>query len=63
MDIEYEGGEMEVVFNGEYVQEWLSRVGCDEIEMALKDSDTQGLFVPSGPYDLDYRYVVMPMRL
>jgi DNA polymerase-3 subunit beta len=61
--VTYEGPEMEIVFNGEYLAEWLTRVGTPEIEVALKDADTQGLFVPVGPCGFDYRYVIMPMRL
>ena len=61
--VTYDGPEMEIVFNGEYLTEWLARVGTAEIEVALKDADTQGLFVPVGAYEYDYRYVIMPMRL
>ena len=32
------------------------------ISLAVKDSETQGMFKPGDAADLDYRYVVMPMK-
>jgi DNA polymerase-3 subunit beta len=63
VEVSYDGEPMEIVFNGDYLLEWLGKVGSEEVEMNLRDGETQGLFTPAGSYPYDYRYVIMPMRL
>jgi len=38
-------------------------VGTPEVQMELKDGETQGLLRPADAEGIDYRYVVMPMRI
>lgn len=60
--VEYEGESLEIGFNPLYLVDFIGACGADSISIAVKDSETQGLFRPVGGSDLDYRYVVMPMK-
>jgi DNA polymerase-3 subunit beta len=62
LPIEYEGEEVEVGFNAQYLLDFLSAVGGDEIVLELRDAESQGLLHPGGDEPENYRYVVMPMR-
>ncbi|MFN7974094.1 MAG: DNA polymerase III subunit beta [Acidobacteriota bacterium] len=65
---ESSGPELLVSFNAHYLLDFLSAVGTEKIEIRLKDSETQALFLPAGEpgqkvEDTPYRYVIMPMRV
>ncbi len=60
--VEFEGDTIDIGFNPLYLLDFIGACGADSISIAIKDSETQGLFRPIGPSDLDYRYVVMPMK-
>jgi DNA polymerase-3 subunit beta len=60
--VEYEGESLDIGFNPLYLLDFIGACGADSISIAIKDSETQGLFRPVGGSDLDYRYVVMPMK-
>jgi DNA polymerase-3 subunit beta len=60
--VEFEGESLEIGFNPQYLLDFIGVCATDSISVALKDSETQGLLRPVGPSDLDYRYVVMPMK-
>jgi DNA polymerase-3 subunit beta len=60
--VEFEGATLEIGFNPQYLLDFVGICGSDSISIALKDSETQGLIRPIGGSDLDYRYVVMPMK-
>jgi DNA polymerase III subunit beta len=60
--VEFEGEGVEIGFNPSYLLDFISVCGSESVSISLKDSETQGLFKPGGISDLDYRYVVMPMK-
>jgi DNA polymerase-3 subunit beta len=62
LPIEYEGEEIEVGFNAQYLLDFLSAVGGEEVVLELRDAESQGLLHPGGDEPDNYRYVVMPMR-
>jgi DNA polymerase-3 subunit beta len=62
LPVEYTGGAVEIGFNAQYLLDFLAVVGNDGVELQLKDSDSQGLFLPAGDAGFEHRYVVMPMR-
>jgi DNA polymerase-3 subunit beta len=62
LPIEYEGDGVEVGFNAQYLLEFLSAVGGEEVVLELRDAESQGLLHPAGDEPQNYRYVVMPMR-
>ena len=60
--VEFEGANLEIGFNPQYLLDFIGICGSDSLSIALKDSETQGLIRPIGGTDLDYRYVVMPTK-
>jgi len=62
--LDYDGPELTVSFNAQYVLDFLGVITSPKVQFQLKDDSSQGLLVPiEEEGDLDYRYVVMPMRL
>jgi DNA polymerase-3 subunit beta len=60
---EYKGEPVEVGFNAQYLLDFLGAVGSEAVRLEVKDSESQGLLRAAGESAVDYRYVVMPMRL
>ncbi len=61
LDVGYEGDEMEIGFNVNYLLDALAAVDGNEVEIGLTDSSNSCLV--NAPGVTDTRYVVMPMRL
>jgi DNA polymerase-3 subunit beta len=60
----YDGPDVEIGFNAQYMLEFLRSVGTAEVEFHFKDSNSAGELRPrGGAEDTIYRYVVMPMRI
>jgi DNA polymerase III subunit beta len=60
--VEFEGDTLDIGFNPQYLLDFVGVCGADSLSISLKDGETQGLIRPVGTSDLDYRYVVMPMK-
>jgi DNA polymerase III subunit beta len=60
--IEFEGETLDIGFNPLYLLDFIGACGSESISISIKDGETQGLLRPIGPTELDYRYVVMPMK-
>jgi DNA polymerase-3 subunit beta len=63
LEVEYEGEALQIGFNPVYLLDFVGACATDTISISIKDSETQGLLRPVGSSDLDYQYVVMPMKL
>ncbi len=62
--VEYEGADIEIGFNAQYLLDFLRSVDGSEIEFRFKDSNSAGELRPhAGAPETVYRYVVMPMRI
>jgi DNA polymerase III subunit beta len=61
--VEYDGPEVTIGFNAQYIQEFLAVVPGEAVALELKNADSQGVLRPVGDTHTDHRYVVMPMRL
>ena len=61
LDIEYEGDEIEVGFNPNFILDALKVIEEDRVRVQLKDAQSSGLFMPEG--NDNCLYVVMPVRL
>ncbi len=59
--VEYNGDSIEIGFNVAYLQDVLSSLDSDKVEIALRDGNSSGLITGIGTPDC--KYVVMPMRL
>ncbi len=59
----YQGEAIEICFNALYLLDFLAGLESEEVILALKDDETQGLLRPKTEGDYEYKYVVMPMKL
>jgi DNA polymerase III subunit beta len=61
---EYEGPDLDIGFNAQYLLDFLRVIGQNEVAFELKDPKSAGELRPAGEGVKDqYRYVVMPMRI
>ncbi len=62
--VNYDGAEVEIGFNAQYLVDFLRNVEGSEVEFHFKDSNSAGELRPhAGTEGTVYRYVVMPMRI
>jgi DNA polymerase-3 subunit beta len=61
IEVNYEGNDLEVGFNVNYLLDALSAIDGQEVELGLTDSNSSCLI--RSPGNASARYVVMPMRL
>ena len=59
----YQGEPLEIGFNARYILDFLSNLESEQVQIDLKDGETQGLLKPSPSGDYDHQYVVMPVKL
>lgn len=61
---EYQGPDLEIGFNAQYLLDFLRSISQDKVAFELKDQKSAGELRPAGDSVPDqYRYVVMPMRI
>jgi DNA polymerase-3 subunit beta len=63
LDVEYAGDAIEIGFNSQYLLEFLSVIHEDNVSFEFKDEQSAGLLRPQSEDGVNYRYVVMPMRI
>jgi DNA polymerase-3 subunit beta len=61
MEVSYQGEEVEIGFNVNYLLDALAAIDVDQVEIGLTDSGSSCLI--RAPGNSDTKYVVMPMRL
>jgi DNA polymerase-3 subunit beta len=61
--IDYNGEAISIGFNAQYLLDFLAVVGSGEVILELKDEQSPALMRPPVSEPLDFKYVVMPMRL
>jgi len=59
--IDYEGDRLEIGFNVSYLQDVLSVLGTEQVQISVSDANSSALIEGMG--NDDAVYVVMPMRL
>ena len=60
---EYQGDELEIGFNAQYLQDFLNVIGLGQVAFEFKDANSQAQLRPVSDDNCDYKYIVMPMRL
>jgi DNA polymerase-3 subunit beta len=60
---EYNGDEVDIGFNAQYLQDFLNVVGDGAVAFEFKDGNSQAQLRPAEGGGYEYKYVVMPMRL
>lgn len=64
MELEYDGEQLDLGFNVDYLHDFLKNMDSDDVEMFVRDESSQGLFqIPEDNFDVEYKHVIMPMRL
>jgi DNA polymerase-3 subunit beta len=63
LEIGYDGEEMEIGFNANYLLEVLRYMPSDEVKVAFKAPERAATIVPAGEDGPDYLCLVMPLRL
>jgi DNA polymerase-3 subunit beta len=63
LEIGYEGEELEIGFNANYLLEVIRYMPTDEVDVAFKAPERAATIVPAGNEDIDYLCLVMPLRL
>jgi len=63
VEVGYRGSQLEIGFNARYLLDFLSAVNEPKFSLHLKDEQTQGMLTPLSDGDMEYRYIVMPMRI
>ena len=61
LEVDYNGSSMEIGFNVNYLLDALAAVETDEVEVGFVDANSS--CVIKCPGEVDYKFVVMPMRL
>ena len=62
LPVDYDGADLEICFNAQYVLEFLAVADTDSVTLELKDERSQAVMYPSGE-KAAYTYVIMPMRV
>jgi DNA polymerase-3 subunit beta len=60
---EYDGEELEIGFNAQYLQDFLNVTADGQVAFEFKDGNSQAQLRLVSDTDYEYKYVVMPMRL
>jgi len=61
VEVQYDGGELEIGFNVNYLLDALNALESDQVQIGLRDSNSSCLV--QQPDSTACRYVIMPMRL
>jgi DNA polymerase-3 subunit beta len=61
MPCDYAGDPLTMVFNAQYISEFLAVIDTESVTLHLNDAKSAGEFRPA--WSNSYRYVVMPMRI
>ena len=63
LPVDYGGGALQICFNADYVDNFLSVVETENVQLEFKDEMSQAVVKPVGAEGYDYTYVIMPMRI
>jgi DNA polymerase-3 subunit beta len=63
LPVTYDGPEVEIGFNAQYLLDFLRAVSEEDVRFYFKDAHSAGELRPGPDAGYTYRYVVMPMRI
>ena len=61
MDVDYDGSEIEIGFNVNYLIDALNTIDSEDVHVLLMDNNSSCLIQDTN--NSSYKFVVMPMRL
>jgi DNA polymerase-3 subunit beta len=63
LPVDYSGAALQICFNADYVDNFLSVVETETVALEFKDEMSQAVMKPIGAEGYEYTYVIMPMRI
>lgn len=63
LNAEYEGAEYEIGFNSQYLLDFLGTVKSEKVRFEIKDDNNAVLIKPTEADEIEYLYVLMPMKI
>jgi DNA polymerase-3 subunit beta len=63
LPVDYQAGALQICFNADYVDNFLSVVETEQVQLEFKDEMSQAVMKPVGAEGYEYTYVIMPMRV
>jgi DNA polymerase-3 subunit beta len=63
LEVDYQGAELEVGFNSQYLLDFLSSISSERIRLELKDENSAAIMRPELEEEIKYTYVLMPMKI
>jgi DNA polymerase-3 subunit beta len=63
LPVDYSGTNLQICFNADYVDNFLSVVESEGVLLEFKDEMSQAVMKPVGAEGYEYTYVIMPMRI
>jgi DNA polymerase-3 subunit beta len=63
LPVDYSGDAMQICFNADYVDNFLTVVETEAVQLEFKDEMSQAVMKPIGADGYEYTYVIMPMRI
>ncbi len=63
IQVDYEGKEMEIGFNSQYLLDFLNTVKNERVVVEIKDENSAVMMKPEVDDEIQYLYVLMPMKI
>ncbi len=63
VETEYDGDKFEIGFNSQYILDFLTTIQSDNVRFDMKDSNSAVLMTPEEDDEIEYKYILMPMKL
>jgi DNA polymerase-3 subunit beta len=63
VDVDYNGEDIEIGFNSQYILDFLTAVKSEKVRFELKDENSAILMRPEEEDEFKYLYVLMPMKI
>lgn len=63
LDVDYKDKDLEIGFNSQYILDFLSVVKTEKVRFELKDENSAALMKPEIDEDVNFVYVLMPMKI
>lgn len=63
VDVDYDGEDMEIGFNSQYILDFLTAVKSEKVRFELRDENSAVLMRPETEDEFTYLYVLMPMKI